>query len=71
MPTNAIKWNDTIYVLDGIRWFEYNDVYGDLTLMYADGSMETIRHRNARKLYRDLMLRYNILDVKSDDYDSN
>jgi hypothetical protein len=70
MPINAIKWNDTIYSLEGIRWFEYNDNFHDLTLMYADGSMETIRHRNARKVYRDLLLRYNILDVNSEDYDN-
>ena len=68
MPSHAIKCDDTVYVLDGLRWFEYNDRHRDLTLYYMDGSMETIRHRNARRIYNDLVLKYNVLDVDAREY---
>lgn len=69
MPSQAIKCNDTVYVLDGVRWFEYNDRHRDLTLFYNDGTMETIRHRNARKIYNDLLLKYSVIDTDARDYD--
>jgi hypothetical protein len=68
MPSSAIKFDSTVYLLDGLRWFEYNSDYNDLTLFYADGNQETIRHRNARKVYHDLLNRYSIIDVNSTDY---
>jgi len=62
----AIKIDRTVYVIDPtqIRWFEYNERYSDLTLFYHNGALETIRHEKARHLYNDLMLQFNILDVK-------
>ncbi len=64
----AIKVRNTIYVVDPsqIRWFEYNDRHGDLTLFYHNGAMETIKHRKARILFNELKLQFNILDT--DDY---
>jgi hypothetical protein len=66
--TMAIKKNDTVYVIDPtqIRWFEYSERHGDLTLFYHNGAMETIRHSRAHVLFRELQLQFNVLDV--DDY---
>jgi hypothetical protein len=66
----AIKVNDTVYVIDPcqVRWMEYHDRYKDLTIYYQNGNKETIRHRNIRKVYNDLLLSLNVLDVNSSDY---
>jgi len=63
--TMAIKRGDTVYVIDStqIRWFEYSERHQDLTLFYHNGAMETIKHRKAHVLYRELQLAFNVLDV--------
>jgi hypothetical protein len=65
MTAFAIKKNDAVFVLDTtqVRWFEYSERHGDLTIFYHNGAMETIRHRNIYKVYQDLMLQFNVLDV--------
>lgn len=70
MVPTAIKVNDTVYVIDPsqIRWIEYNDRFKDLTIYYHNGTKETIRHRNIRHVYNDLLLSLNVLDVNSPDY---
>jgi len=65
MTTFAIKRGDTVFVLDTtqVRWFEYSERHGDLTIFYHNGAMETIRHRNIYKVYQDIMLQFNMIDV--------
>jgi len=65
MTTFAIKRGDTVFVLDTtqVRWFEYSERHGDLTIFYHNGAMETIRHRNIYKVYQDIMLQFNVIDV--------
>jgi hypothetical protein len=65
MTAFAIKRGATVFVLDTtqVRWFEYNERYGDLTIFFHNGAMETIRSRNIYKVYQDLMLQFNVLDV--------
>ena len=65
MTAFAIKKNDAVFVLDTtqVRWFEYCPRHGDLTIYFHNGAMETIRHRNIYKVYQDLMLQFNVLDV--------
>lgn len=69
MPPFAIKNGDTIFVVDPsqIRWFEFNDRFGDVTLFYHNGAMEVIRTRHAKQIFNDLQLQFNVLNVK--DYD--
>jgi len=71
MPSFAIKHGDTVYVVDPtqVRWFEYNERYSDLTLFYNNGAMEVIRNKHAKKIFNDLQLQFNVLNVK--DYDLN
>jgi len=61
----AIKIDKTVYVVDPtqIRWMEYSERYQDLTLFYMNGGMETLNHPNIRKVYQDLLLQFNVLDV--------
>jgi hypothetical protein len=65
MVAFAIKRGDTVFVIDTtqVRWFEYCDRHDDLTIFYHNGSMETIRDKNIHKVYQDLMLQFNVLDV--------
>ena len=65
MTPFAIKDGSTVYIVDPsqVRWFEYNEVQGDLTLYYHNGAMEVIRHQKIRHVYKDLMLQFNVLDV--------
>jgi hypothetical protein len=65
MPPFAIKDEHTVYIIDPsqIRWLEYSERHGDLTLYYMNGAMEVIKHRNARKVYEDLLLQFNVLDL--------
>ena len=65
MTTFAIKRGDTVFVLDTTQvcWFEYSERHGDLTIFYHNGAMETIRHRNIYKVYQDIMLQFNVIDV--------
>jgi hypothetical protein len=65
MPPFAIKNRNTVFVVDPsqIRWLEYSERHGDLTLYYMNGSMECIKHHNAYKVYKDLMLQFNVLDL--------
>ena len=65
MTPFAIKDGTTVYIIDPsqIRWFEYNEDHGDLTLYYHSGAMECIKSRKIRHVYRDLMLQFNVLDV--------
>jgi hypothetical protein len=65
MPPFAIKFEKTVYVVDPtqIRWMEYSERYQDLTLFYMNGGMETLNHPNIRKVYQDLLLQFNVLDV--------
>ena len=67
MAPFAIKNGDTIYVVDPtqLRWFEYNDIHSDVTLFFHTGSMEVIKHRNARRIFEDLQLQFNVLDVRN------
>ena len=67
MAPFAIKNGDTIYVVDPtqLRWFEYNDIHSDVTLFFHNGSMEVIKHRNARRIFEDLQLQFNVLDVRN------
>jgi hypothetical protein len=62
----AIKNGSTVYVVDPtqIRWFECSRDNDELTLFYNNGSMKTLKHPNICKVYRDLMLHFNILDVE-------
>jgi hypothetical protein len=66
MTAFAIKRGPTVFVLDTtqVRWFEYSERYGDLTIFYHNGSMETIRDPNIFRVYQDLMLQFNIIDVE-------
>jgi hypothetical protein len=65
MTPFAIKDEDTVIIVDPsqVRWFEYNDDHGDLTLYYHNGSMETIKHKKIRHVYKDLLLQFNVLDL--------
>ena len=65
MPPFAIKNGKTIYVVDPsqIRWMEYSSRYHDLTIFYMNGGMETLKHPNIFKVYNDLLLQFNVLDV--------
>ena len=65
MPAFAIKDEHTIYIIDStqIRWLEYSERHDDLTLYYMNGAMDVIKHRNARKVYEDLLLQFNVLDL--------
>lgn len=69
MPS-AIRQDDTVYIIDPsqVRWFEYDDRRDDLTIFYHNGQMETIRHRNIKNIFNDLLLTFNVLDVNSRDY---
>ena len=70
-PPFAINDGNTVYVVDPsqVRWFEYNERYSDLTIFYMNGAMEVIRTRHAKKIFNDLQLQFNVLNVK--DYDLN
>lgn len=65
MTAFAIKRGDTVFVFDTtqVRWFEYSERHQDLTIFFHNGAMETIRSRNIHKVYQDLMLQFNVLDV--------
>lgn len=69
MPS-VIRDVDTAYVIDStqVRWFEYDDRRQDLTIYYHNGQMETIRHRNIKHIFNDLLLTFNVLDLESHDY---
>ena len=69
MPS-VIRDGDTVYVIDStqVRWFEYDDRRQDLTIYYHNGQMETIRHRNIKNIFNDLLLTFNVLDLDSRDY---
>lgn len=69
MPS-VIRDGDTVYVIDStqVRWFEYDDRRDDLTIYYHNGQMETIRHRNIKNIFNDLLLTFNVLDLDSRDY---
>jgi hypothetical protein len=69
MPPFAFKIGTTVYVVDPsqVRWFEYNEQYSDLSLFYHNGAMEVIRHPKARRIYNDLQLQFNLIEVR--DYD--
>jgi hypothetical protein len=69
MPS-VIRDGDTVYVIDStqIRWFEYDDRRQDLTIFYHNGQMDTIRHRNIKNIFNDLLLTFNVLDLDSRDY---
>lgn len=65
MTAFAIKRGDTVFVFDTtqVRWFEYSERHQDLTIFFHNGAMETIRSHNIHKVYQDLMLQFNVLDV--------
>jgi hypothetical protein len=66
MVAFAIRDGNTVYIVDPsqIRWFEYNERYNDLTMFYHNGSMEVIRHTHSKKIFNDLQLQFNLLDVR-------
>ena len=69
MTSYAIRNGSTVYVVDPtqVRWFEYSHDHHDLTLFYNNGTMETLKHPNIHKVYKDLMFQFNVLDVEAYD----
>jgi len=67
----AVKIDDTVHVFDPsqIRWFEYNDKYKDLTVYYNSGAMEIIKNKHSRKIFNDLQLHFNVVNVRDYDID--